>query len=222
MQKLFHLRIRFFVARLDLNYPKYLHMCIHCDKILPWVSTFIPYNLDLLVLLGSWSIKLFNNVDTVSAGLNDLWYFTWIFLVIRYFYSPWHLTYFFRKYIGHNLWIINITDSKYHKSISREFFLLLSGYLSCLPFLSRFISRQLLKEIALFTYLLITKFMFYLITLLYISIIMKHFPQVISDKHIDLSSLKKRKPRRWRSRLDRSLCKRNVEFSNPSRHRPKS
>ena len=122
MQKLFHLRIRFFVARLDLNYPKHLHMCIHCDKILPWVSTFIPYNLDLLVLLGSWSIKLFNNVDTVSAGLNDLWYFTWIFLVIRYFYSPWHLTYFFRKYIGHNLWIINITDFKYHMSISRDFF----------------------------------------------------------------------------------------------------
>ena len=73
------------------------HMSIPCDKTFPWIPLFFtlwpwPWSL-------TYFCKTLTLLITFEQWVLELWYFTWVFLVIRPFcwyltFWPWHLTYF--------------------------------------------------------------------------------------------------------------------------------
>ena len=64
------------------------HMSIPCDKTFPWVPLFMtrwPWPWSLTHFL-----KFLTLVITFEQWVLEIWYFTWIFLVIRFYFCGYH------------------------------------------------------------------------------------------------------------------------------------
>ena len=113
------------------------HMSIPCDKT--FFLGFIIF--ETLTLTLEWGIflKTLTLLITLEHWVLELSFFSWIFPVNRSFcwyltFWPWHLTFFLKIDIGHNL---NIGAFILHVSISCDkIFLLVSRYLSSWPWKS--------------------------------------------------------------------------------------
>ena len=95
------------------------HMSIPCDKTFQWVPLFFtmwPWPSCLIYFL-----KTLNLLITFEQWVLELWYFTWVFLVIRpfsgyhYFFTPWPwpscLIYFWKLLtllITFELWVLEL------------------------------------------------------------------------------------------------------------------
>ena len=88
------------------------HMSITCDKTFSWVPLFFtlwPWPWSLIHFLKTWTLLI-----TFEQWVLELWYFTWVFLVIRpfceyhYFFTLWpwpgSLTYFLKTLMLLKIW----------------------------------------------------------------------------------------------------------------------
>ena len=115
------------------------HMSIPCDKTfqcLPLFFTLWTWPLSLTYFLKTLILLI-----TFEQWMLELWYFSWIFLVIRsfcwyYTFWPWHFTFFWID-INHYFEIMNNRAFILHMSISCDnIFLLVSRYLFLWPWSS--------------------------------------------------------------------------------------